>query len=76
MAPPTKLAVHVSAVERLVKEEQSYHKEMHLQEKRIAKHRETIDTQENAEFLLNQEVSLNLPPHPSREAKRGMGRAC
>ena len=55
MAPPSKLTVAASSVLRLVKEEASYHKEMAQQEARIKKLEEG-STEENAEYLLKQEV--------------------
>ena len=55
MAPPSKLTVAASSVLRLVKEEASYHKEMAQQEARIKKLEEG-SAEENAEYLLKQEV--------------------
>lgn len=55
MAPPSKLAVATSAVQRLVKEEASYHKEQEQQEARISKYRDD-KSDENAEYMLKQEV--------------------
>lgn len=59
MAPPSKLAVATSSVQRLVKEEASYHKEQEQQEARIKKY-ENDKTDENAEYMLKQEVMLHL----------------
>lgn len=58
MAPPSKLAVATGSVTRLVKEEASYHKELVQQEARIIKLQSNTDD-ENAEYLLKQEVSAN-----------------
>jgi tubulin-specific chaperone A len=55
MAPPSKLAVATLAVRRLVKEEASYHKEQERQEESIKK-LEADQSDENAEYLLKQEV--------------------
>ena len=56
MAPPSKLSVATSAVQRLVKEEASYHKEQEQQEARIKKLQQPDSSDENAEYLLKQEV--------------------
>lgn len=55
MPPPSKLAVATSSLVRLVKEEASYYKEMEQQEARIRK-LEAGSDDENAEYLLKQEV--------------------
>jgi tubulin-specific chaperone A len=57
MAPPSKLGVATSSLQRLVKEEASYHKEMEQQQSRITKWESTPDD-ENAEYYLKQEVWL------------------
>ena len=56
MAPPSQLAIATSAVNRLVKEEASYHKELEQQQARIAKLEQGDNDDENAEFVLKQEV--------------------
>jgi tubulin-specific chaperone A len=53
MPAPSKLVIAASSVQRLVKEEASYRKEQKQQEERIENFQ---GTDENAEFLLNQEV--------------------
>ncbi|KAF2088395.1 putative tubulin-specific chaperone Rbl2 [Saccharata proteae CBS 121410] len=53
MAPPSKLAVATGAVQRLVKEEASYHKELEQQQTRIKK-LEGVGG-DNAEYELKQE---------------------
>lgn len=58
MGPPSQLAIQTSALNRLVKEEQSYHKESKSQEASIAK-LEQGGGDENAEFQLRQEVCMN-----------------
>ena len=55
MAPPSKLAIASSAVQRLVKEEASYHKELEQQQGRIHK-LESGSGDENAVYQLKQEV--------------------
>jgi tubulin-specific chaperone A len=57
MAPPSKLSISTGSVLRLVKEEASYHKEQQQQEARIKKLEASKDD-ENAEFILKQEVRL------------------
>ena len=62
MAPPSKLRVSTSALQRLVKEEASYHKELEQQQARITK-LQANPQDENAEYTLKQEVCLI--PHTS-----------
>jgi hypothetical protein len=57
MAPPSQLAIATSSVQRLVKEEVSYHKELTQQEARLEKLFASKDEDENAEYQLRQEVS-------------------
>ena len=57
MAPPSQLAIAASSVQRLVKEEASYYKELQQQEARLEKTRSSKDEDENAEYQLKQEVS-------------------
>lgn len=56
MPPPSKLAIAISSVQRLAKEEKSYHIELEQQEARIKKLEESKSTEENADFQLRQEV--------------------
>lgn len=56
MPPPSQLAIATSSVQRLVKEEASYHKELTQQEARIAKLENEVNSDENAEYQLKQEV--------------------
>jgi hypothetical protein len=58
MAPPSPLAIATSSVQRLVKEETSYHKELKNQEARLEKLVNSTEEDENAEYQLKQEVSL------------------
>ncbi|THW39561.1 hypothetical protein D6D19_02847 [Aureobasidium pullulans] len=55
MAPPSQLAIATSAVNRLVKEEASYHKELEHQQVRIEKLKQASSDEENAEWNLKQE---------------------
>jgi len=59
MAPPSQLAIASGSVQRLVKEETSYHKELAQQEARLKKLVESKSEDENAEFQLKQEVCLH-----------------
>jgi hypothetical protein len=62
MAPPTPLTIATASVQRLVKEEASYHRELQQQEQRI-RHLEAKQTPAgedddgNQEYILKQEVS-------------------
>lgn len=59
MAPASPLAIATSSVNRLVKEEASYHRELEEQTKRIAKLESeagTEDPEGNREYLIKQEV--------------------
>lgn len=58
MPAPSQLAIATSALNRLVKEEASYHQEQKSQEARIAKLEADQSNDENAEYTLRQEVSL------------------
>jgi len=61
MPAPSPLAIATSALNRLVKEESSYHKELEQQSARIAKLEAGEDADnENAEFILRQQVSVVL----------------
>ncbi|KAH0338616.1 hypothetical protein KCU81_g7544, partial [Aureobasidium melanogenum] len=55
MAPPSQLAIATSAVNRLVKEEASYHKELEQQQARIEKLKQAGSDDENAEWNMKQE---------------------
>lgn len=59
MPAPSQLAIATSSLNRLVKEEASYHKESQHQQERIAKleARGNADD-ENAEYTLKQEVGI------------------
>lgn len=60
MAPPSKLSIATSSVQRLLQEESSYHKELEQQEGRVSKLQKD-NSGENAEYLLRQEVLLHVP---------------
>ncbi|KAI9673921.1 MAG: hypothetical protein M1817_002127 [Caeruleum heppii] len=56
MAPPSPLAIATSSVLRLVKEEQSYHKELQQQEAHLQQLQANPDSgDENVEFQMKQE---------------------
>lgn len=57
--PPSQLAIATSSLNRLVKEEKSYQEEAKGQEASIAKLERGDSGDENAEFMLRQEVSRN-----------------
>jgi hypothetical protein len=54
---PSQLAIATSSVQRLVKEEASYHKELSQQQARLDKLSANNREDENAEFQLKQEAS-------------------
>lgn len=61
MPAPTPLTVAIQSINRLVKEESLYHKELEGQKTRISKLEETIKAgtdDQNAEYVLKQEVRL------------------
>ena len=57
MAPPSQLSIATSSVQRLVKEEASYYKELQQQEARLEKALAVNEEDENAEYQLKQEAS-------------------
>ena len=58
--PPSQLTIATSSLNRLVKEEKSYHNERKQQEATIAKLEQGDSSDENADFILRQEVSLSV----------------
>ena len=54
---PSQLAIATSSLNRLVKEEKSYHDEQKQQEAKIAKLEQGGSNDENADYILKQEVS-------------------
>ncbi|KAK5137988.1 hypothetical protein LTR08_005785 [Meristemomyces frigidus] len=58
MPPPSRLAIATSVVNRLVKEEKSYHKELEHQQASIDK-LEQGGGDENADFQMRQEASMD-----------------
>jgi hypothetical protein len=56
MPPPSQLSIATSSVQRLVKEEASYHKELEKQQARLQSLEANPDGDENAEYQLKQEV--------------------
>jgi hypothetical protein len=58
MPAPSQLAIATSVLNRLIKEEKSYHKELEQQNVKIAKLEAGEDADnENAEFIIRQQVS-------------------
>ncbi|KAM0203790.1 hypothetical protein ACHAPA_006275 [Fusarium lateritium] len=59
MPPPSQLAIATSSVNRLLKEEASYHKEVEQEEAKIKSLKEKIDSgadkDENASYMLKQQ---------------------
>jgi Tubulin binding cofactor A. len=73
MAPPSPLVIATQALNRLVKEESYYHKELASQEKRIKKLEDDIasnspDLDSNAEYILKQEVCQALGALPNTQS--------
>jgi tubulin-specific chaperone A len=64
MGPPSQLSIATSVLNRLVKEEKSYHQEAEQQETRIAKLEQGDGSDENAEYTLRQEVCFHIFVHP------------
>lgn len=56
MAPRSQLEIFTSSVQRLTKEEASYHSEIKQQTERVRKLETQNDGDENREYTLNQEV--------------------
>lgn len=56
MAPRSQLEIFTSSVQRLVKEEASYHNEIKQQTERVQKLESQEGGDENREYMLNQEV--------------------
>lgn len=75
MPPPSQLAIATSSLNRLIKEESSYHREHEQQTARIAKLEQGGGGDENAEFTLKQEVGLHLP-YGMGEMGRGRTNGC
>jgi tubulin-specific chaperone A len=64
MPPASPLAIATSSVQRLIKEEASYHRELEQQTKRLQKLESEgpgAGDEENHAFLVKQEVCLLLP---------------
>jgi tubulin-specific chaperone A len=56
MPSPSQLSIATSSVQRLVKDETSYHKELSQQQSRLGALLTNKDEDENAEFKVKQEV--------------------
>lgn len=68
MAPPTPLAIATSSVNRLLKEEASYHKEVEQEEASIKALKEKIESGQgdedgNGTYMLKQQVGRATAPH-------------
>lgn len=68
MAPPTPLAIATSSVNRLLKEEASYHKEVEQEEASIKALKEKIESGQgdedgNGTYMLKQQVGRAIVPH-------------
>jgi tubulin-specific chaperone A len=64
MPPPSPLQIATSSLERLIKEEGSYHKELAQQVARIKRLEENeVDEDGNREFALKQEVCFRPFPY-------------
>lgn len=69
MAPPTPLAIATSSVNRLLKEEASYHKEVEQEEASIKALKEKIESGQddedgNGKYMLKQQVGHPTAPSP------------
>ncbi|EGU76014.1 hypothetical protein FOXB_13486 [Fusarium oxysporum f. sp. conglutinans Fo5176] len=66
MPPPSQLAIATSSVNRLLKEEASYHKEVEEEEAKVKALKEKIDSgandDENASFMLKQQTKAVFEP--------------
>lgn len=72
MPAPSPLTIATQSVQRLVKEEQYYRKELAQQSERVKKLETDLKTgssgaDSNAEFVLKQEVTLFAPPSVSSQ---------
>ena len=61
MPAPSRLQIATSSLERLLKEESSYHKELEQGKARVQRLEGEKSTDDNAEYMIRQEV-LNPPP--------------
>lgn len=64
MAPPSALTIATSSLERLIKEEASYHRELQEQEQRLQRLRTETNPDENQNWNIKQEVRLKLKSIP------------
>lgn len=66
--PPSQVSIAVSSLNRLVKEEKSYHKELEQQQARVTK-LEQSQGDENSEYMIKQEVrNIIYQKRPSSRA--------
>jgi tubulin-specific chaperone A len=74
MPPPSQLAIATSSVNRLLKEEASYHKELEQEQNKVEALKEKIDSgagddDGNASFMLKQQVGPQTINHLSRASR-------
>ena len=74
MPPPSQLAIATSSVNRLLKEEASYHKELEQEEAKVQALKEKIDSgagddDGNASFMLKQQVGSQAIFHRNQTRK-------
>jgi hypothetical protein len=77
MPAPSRLQIATSSLERLLKEEASYHKELEQGEARIRTAEQQNSSDENADYMIRQEVLLFHFPyllHTDVVAEEGRGR--
>jgi len=61
MPAPSRLQIATSSLERLLKEESSYHKELEQGKARVQRLEGEKSTDDNAEYMIRQEVPVTLP---------------
>lgn len=61
MPAPSRLQIATSSLERLLKEESSYHKELEQGKARVHRLEGEKSTDDNAEYMIRQEVPTSLP---------------
>lgn len=61
MPAPSRLQIATSSLERLLKEESSYHKELEQGKARVQRLESEKSTDDNAEYMIRQEVLITIP---------------
>jgi tubulin-specific chaperone A len=61
MPAPSRLQIATSSLERLLKEESSYHKELEQGKARVQRLEGEKSTDDNAEYMIRQEVPKSIP---------------